>query len=227
MLRSAVGLTDSEKRENVLEYYALVEHLDYQLGRLIDYLEQTGQRENTIIMFMSDHGECLGDHGLYWKGGFFYEGNVHVPLVFSCPGLIQEGLRSSALVELMDVAPTVLELNGLPVPQYMQAMSLAGILTGKQDPAYHKNCVYAEYYYSVLMSNKVYATMYFDGRYKMIVHHDDPISELYDLEKDPCEYDNLWGNPEYKDLCFEFYQKCFNHAILANEDTVLGEKAVW
>lgn len=227
MLRSAVGLTDSEKRENVLEYYALVEHLDYQLGRLIDYLEQTGQRENTIIMFMSDHGECLGDHGLYWKGGFFYEGNVHVPLIFSCPGLIQEGLRSSALVELMDVAPTVLELNGLPVPQYMQAMSLAGILTGKQDPAYHKNCVYAEYYYSVLMSNKVYATMYFDGRYKMIVHHDDPISELYDLEKDPCEYDNLWGNPEYKDLCFEFYQKCFNHAILANEDTVLGEKAVW
>lgn len=227
MLRSAVDVTDLEKKENTLEYYALVEHLDYQLGRLIDYLEDSGQRQNTIIMFMSDHGECLGDHGLFWKGGFFYECNVHVPLIFSCPGLIQEGLRSDALVELMDVAPTVLELNGLPVPQYMQAKSLAPILTGKSDPHFHKECVYAEYYYSALLSNKIYATMYFDGRYKMIVHHDDPISEFYDLEIDPCEFHNLWGDPAYRDLIFEYYRKCFDHAIIANEDTVLGEKAIF
>ena len=227
MVRSAVGLTKEEKQENTLEYYALVEHLDYQLGRLIDYLEETGQRERTIIMFMSDHGECLGDHGLYWKGGFFYECNVHVPLIFSCPGLIKEGLRSNALVELMDVAPTVLELTGIPVPQYMQAKSLASILKGESDPSHHKDCVYAEYYYSALLSNKVYATMYFDGRYKMIVHHDDPISEFYDLQEDPCEYDNLWGKEEYQPLIFEYYQKCFNHAIMGNEDTVLGEKAIF
>ena len=123
-----------------------------------------------------------------------------MPLIFSCPGLIKEGLRSDALVELMDVAPTVLELLGMPVPQYMQAKSLAGILKGEADPHVHKDCVYAEYYYSALLSNKVYATMYFDGRYKMIVHHDDPISEFYDLETDPCEFDNLWGKPEYQDL---------------------------
>lgn len=227
MLRSSVGVTDSEKQENTLEYYALVEHLDHQLGRLIDYLETSGQRENTIVMFMSDHGECLGDHGLFWKGGFFYECNVHVPLIFSCPGLIQQGLRSNALVELMDVAPTILELVDLPVPQYMQAKSLAGIVTGKSDSHFHKECVYAEYYYSALLSNKVYATMYFDGRYKMIVHHDDPISEFYDLEQDPCEYDNLWGDPAYQSLIFDYYQKCFNHAIMANEDTVLGEKSIF
>lgn len=227
MVRTAVGLTKEEKQENTLEYYALVEHLDHQLGRLIDYLEETGQREDTIIMFMSDHGECLGDHGLYWKGGFFYECNVHVPLIFSCPGLIAQGLRSDALVELMDVAPTVLELLEMPIPQYMQAKSLAGILKGESDPSYHKDCVYAEYYYSALLSNKVYATMYFDGRYKMIVHHDDPISEFYDLQEDPCEYDNLCGKEEYQPLIFEYYQKCFNHAIMANEDTVLGEKSIF
>lgn len=227
MLVPGKDVTDEQKRENVLEYYALTEHLDYQLGRLIDYLEETGQRENTIIMFMSDHGEMLGDHGLYWKGGLFYECNVHVPLIFSCPGLIKQGLRSKALVELADVAPTILELIGLPVPHYMQAKSLKGILLGEADPDYHKDCVYAEYYYSALASNPVYATMYFDGRYKMIVHHDDPISEFYDLETDPCEYDNLWSKPEYRDLVFEYYQKCFNHAILINEDTVLGEKSVY
>lgn len=227
MLVPGCTVTDEQKRANTREYYALVEHLDYQLGRLIDFLEETGQRENTIIMFMSDHGENLGDHGLYWKGGLFYECNVHVPLIFSCPGLIKEGLRVPALVELADVAPTILELIGLPVPQYMQAKSFAGILLGTAAPNHHKDAVYSEYYYSALASNPVYATMYFDGRYKMIVHHDDPISEFYDLETDPNEFDNLWGRPEYRDLIFEYYQKCFNHAVMINEDTVLGEKAVF
>lgn len=227
MLVPGINVTNDEKRENTREYYALIEHLDYQLGRLIDYLEETNQRENTIIMFMSDHGECLGDHGLYWKGGLFYECNVHVPLVISCPGYIQEGLRVPALVELADVAPTILELTGLPVPQYIQTKSFAGILTGKSDPNHHKDAVYSEYYCSALASNQVYATMYFDGRYKMIVHHDDPVSELYDLQNDPNEFDNLWGKPENLQLCFEYYQKCFNHAILINEDTVLGEKKVY
>lgn len=227
ILAPGINVSDDEKRENTREYYALIEHLDYQLGRLIDYLEETGQRENTIIMFMSDHGECLGDHGLYWKGGLFYECNVHVPLVISCPGYIKEGLRSNALVELTDVAPTILELIDLPIPHYIQAKSLAGILTGNCDPNYHKDAVYAEYYYSGAAANPVYATMYFDGRYKMVVHHDDPISEFYDLETDPCEYDNLWGKPEHQALVFEYYQKCFNHAIMINEDTVLGKKAVY
>lgn len=227
MLVPGINVTDDEKRENTREYYALIEHLDYRLGFLIDYLEEKGLRENTIIMFMSDHGECLGDHGLFWKGGLFYECNVHVPLIFSCPGLIKEGLRSSALVELGDVAPTILDLIGIPVPHYMQTKSLANILLGKADPDYHKDAVYSEYYCSALASNAVYATMYFDGRYKMIVHHNDPISELYDLVNDPNEFDNLWANPEYRDLAFEYYQKCFNHTILCNEDTVLGEKAVF
>ena len=69
--------------------------------------------------------------------------------------------------------------------------------------------------------------MYFDGRYKMIVHHDVPISEFYDLQEDPQEFDNLWGKDEYKDLIFDYYQKCFNYAIMANEDTVLGKKSIF
>lgn len=62
---------------------------------------------------------------------------------------------------------------------------------------------------------------------KSIVHRNAPISEFYDLETDPNEFDNLWGNPDYKDLIFEYYQKCFNHAVMINEDTVLGEKAMY
>lgn len=227
MLVPGKDITDEQKRENTREYYALIEHTDHQLGRLIDYLEENNLRENTIILFMSDHGEMLGDHGLYWKGGLFYEATIHVPLVFSCPGLICEGLRSDALVELCDVAPTLLELLGLPVPGYMQAKSFAPILLGKADPHHHKDAVYAEFYHSAPASHYVYATMYFDGRYKMVCHHADPVCELYDLKNDPHEFDNLWGREDTKELCFTYYRKCMDHAMLINNDTVMGRNHMY
>ena len=67
------------KQERFRDYYAEIELIDDQFGRLLSYLDQTGLREDTIIIFMSDHGEMSGDHGLYWKGAYFYEGLVHVP----------------------------------------------------------------------------------------------------------------------------------------------------
>ena len=86
----------------------------------MEYLEETGQREDTLVIFMSDHGEMNGDHGLYWKGAYFYEALVHIPLILSCPSLFRRGLKSDALVELVDLAPTLMELTGQEVPYYMQ-----------------------------------------------------------------------------------------------------------
>lgn len=221
------GMTDREKRQVVRDYYAEVMLIDDQVGRLIDYLDQTGQRNNTVIIFMSDHGELLGDHGMYWKGGFLYHALLHVPLIFSCPGLIQQGLQSDALVELVDIAPTILELSELPASKAMQGKSFAGILTGKDDPHHHKDCTYAEYYYSAGRLHQVSATMYFDGRYKVIVHHNDELGELYDLETDPCEFDNLWNVPEHQELRSRMVLKCFNHAIECNIDRVLGNTGMF
>jgi arylsulfatase A-like enzyme len=225
MVRNTADMTDLEKKEVTRDYYAQIELIDTQLGRLITYLEETGQRENTVIIFMSDHGEMLGDHGIYWKGGYFYEGLIHVPLIFSCPGIIPQGVRSKALVELVDIAPTLLELSGIPAPRYMQGKSLSGILLGRQEADYHKDCVYAEYYFSAVMLHEVYATMYFDGRYKMIVHHNSEISEFYDLQKDPQEFDNLWNQNGYEKLQNQLVKKCFDHAVIANTDSVLGRMA--
>lgn len=221
------GLSDEEKREVTRDYYAEILLIDDQLGRLIDYLEEKGLREKTIIIFTSDHGEMLGDHGVYWKGGFFYEGQVHVPLIFSCPGLIKEGLRSEALVELVDIAPTLMDLTGREVPRAMQGKSLKGILTGEADPGYHKDSVYTEYYYSAGGLIPVCATMYFDGRYKIAVYHNSEVSELYDLETDPNEYDNLWNKPEYKELQADLVLKCFKRAIEGNLDYVLGNSGTF
>ncbi len=219
--------TDAEKQEMTRDYYAEILLIDDQLGRLIDYLEETGQRENTIIIFTSDHGEMLGDHGIYWKGCFFYEGLVHVPLIFSCPGLIKEGLRSSALVELVDIAPTLMDMTGRKIHYAMQGKSLKGILTGEADPGHHKDSVYCEYYNSGAALKPALATMYFDGRYKVVVYHGEKVGELYDLKNDPNEYDNLWNVPAHKDLRTDLVQKCFDQAIICNVDYILGNSGTF
>ena len=112
-------------------YYAMIEFLDHEFGRLLDYLDQTRLRENTITIFMSDHGETLGDHGLVLKGSRFYEGLVRVPLMISWPGRIKPGLNDE-LVELVDLVPTLYELLGTDVPAYVQGRSLAARLRGEQ-----------------------------------------------------------------------------------------------
>lgn len=87
--------------------------------------------------------------------------------------------------------------------------------------------MYAEYYYSAAGLIPVCATMYFDGRYKVIVHHNGPVSELYDLEADPGEFDNLWDRPEARALREEMVLKCFNCAIECNIDTILGNSGTF
>jgi arylsulfatase len=207
-------LSDLEKQEYIADYYAMIEHIDDNVGKLLDVLEQTGQRENTIVIFMSDHGEMLGDHGLIWKGAYFYEGLVHVPLIISWPGRLQENVRSNALVELVDIAPTLLELANVDVPYYMQGKSLLSILTGETDLHQHKEHVYCEYYYALLGSHdNIYATMYYDGTYKIVVYHGQDIGELYNHEKDPDEFDNLWDQPELLKIKMDLIKKCFDASI--------------
>ena len=227
MARPMLGMTDHEKREVIRDYYASIEHIDYQFGRLMHHLDAMGIRENTIVIFMSDHGEMLGDHGAYWKGGYFYESVIHVPLILSWPGKIRSGLESTALVELVDLAPTLLELASLPVPQYIQGKSFAGILTGREAPDHHKDRVYAEYYHSAARMNKVYATMCFDGKYKVVVHHNDDMGEIYDLESDPQEFHNLWNDPSMHDKRFYLVKQCFDHAVMSNIDTVMGRRSAF
>ena len=202
-------------RDDVVEF----ELIDDQLGRLLDYLDENGLRENTVVVFMSDHGEMSGDHGLYWKGAYFYEALTHVPLIFSCPGYIKEGLVSDALVELVDIAPTLCELLGYEVPYYMQGKSLKKLLCGECRPDYHKDAVYCEFYSCLVgCHDDIFATMYFDGRFKIINYHGKNYGELYDLEKDPDEYDNLWQRKEYQDLKNALIIKNFDQAILNTRD---------
>jgi arylsulfatase A-like enzyme len=214
-----VGMTDYEKQERIRDYYAEIELIDDNFGRLLEYLDKTGQRENTLIIFMSDHGEMAGDHGLYWKGAYFYEGLTHIPLIMSCPGSIEQNSVCTGLVELVDVAPTILDLLGFEIPYYMNGKSFSKILNGTAPVDFFKNSVYCEFY-SVLRGchEDIYATMYFDGRYKVVVYHGKDYGELYDLSSDPNEFNNLWDDTECFVLKDKLVRRNFDEAILKTHD---------
>lgn len=207
-------------------YYAEIELIDYQFGRLIDLLEKIGQLENTVIIFMSDHGEFLGDHGLLFKGCRFFESLVHVPLIVSWAGQFKSGLASPALVELVDIAPTLLEAAGIEIPYNMQGKSLFSLLLGQTDPSFHKPHVVCEYN-DAMGAGTVseggsrysgsHATMYFDSRYKSIIYHGHDLGELFDLEQDPNEFTNLWSDPAADQMRYRLMRRHFD-AIMATSD---------
>jgi len=183
-------------------YYAMIELLDDQFARIVQALRDTGQLENTIVVYMSDHGEMLGDHGLILKGCRFFDGLVRVPLVMSWPGRFEAGLRSDALVETVDVAPTLLEAAGLEVPESMQGRSLLPILERRADPSIHKAHVISEYHDAMGgHPDHSHGTMVFDGRYKSVFYHGHPaLAELFDHTADPEEHHNLWFDPAARGL---------------------------
>lgn len=181
-------------------YFAMVEQVDIEVGRVIDSLEKTNQLENTIIIFTSDHGEMLGDHGLYLKGPYFYDCLVKVPLIISCPRLIMQGKKSEALVELLDIAPTLLDIAGMAPNERIQGKSFMSTLTADKDM--HRDFVYSEYYNAMGTheDNKAYVTMIADKDFKLVLTHSTNEGELYDLKRDPNEQSNLYYDKKKTDV---------------------------
>lgn len=204
-----------DARRMVAAYYAQIEHIDVEVGRILDVLERTGQRENTLVVFMSDHGEMLGDHGLRLKGCRFYEGLAHVPLIVSWPGRFAAGVRSDALVELLDLAPTLLAAGGLPVPARMHGRSLLPILTGDAAPGRHRAFVRCEYHDALALPGASRATMIRDERHKLVVYHGQGLGELYDLRDDPDEFANRWDDPAHAPRKLDLLGRAFDAAMLA------------
>ena len=197
-------------------YYAMIELIDEQFGRILRMLDETGARDNTIVLFTSDHGEMLGDHGLTKKGCRFYEGLVRVPLVWSWPGRIKTNLQSDALVELTDIAPTLLALAGVGVPQRVQGRSLLPILEGRQGADEHRQFVRCEYLAAQRdPENTSFATMYRDRRWKLSVYHNHDLGELYDLAADSWEFDDRWDDPKYADIKHDLLRRSFDATVLA------------
>ena len=209
--------TVQQRCEMKAAYYATIEHIDDELGRVLDWLDESRQRENTLIIFMADHGEMLGDHGIFTKGPFFYDPAVRIPLILSWPGSLPRGKKSDALVELVDVAPTLYSLLELEIPVRVQGQSLMPVISDSA-ASEHRDGVYCEYYNSnppgtAKHRTPTYATMWRTRTHKIVVYHGETYGELYDLETDPREFDNLWERPDCAALRSALLKECFDARV--------------
>lgn len=176
------------QRRAMAGYFGHMTHIDHQINRLLEESRQRGLLTNTWIMFVSDHGEMLGDHHLYRKS-VPYEGSARVPLIIIPPGGItaDRGSVSRALVELRDVMPTLLDAAGLEIPPGLDGVSLIPALTG--EPAGH-DLIHGEH--TALGQSIQWIT---DGRWKYIWWSGDGHEQLFDLETDPDELTDLARQP--------------------------------
>jgi len=213
---------EHKAKEAQAKYYAMIAQIDDQFARLLEHLEASGQAENTVVIYTSDHGETLGDHGLMYKGCRFYEGLIRVPLIIRWPGQFQENLQADGLVELLDVSATVLEVAGIPLPDYFQGRSLCPVLRGEESGDQLRESVRCEYFDSLdsyfTGGPGAFATMYRRGQYKLSVYHGFKLGELYDLEADPWEHENLWDSPEHQALKADLIAESFDNHVLMTTD---------
>jgi len=187
----------AEVKEHIADYYAMITHLDAEMGKVIESLKAKGLYENTIFTFMGDNGISLGRHGLMGKQSI-YEHAVRVPLIFSGPG-ISEDVVNSEYVYLQDVFPTLCELTGIEVPQSVEGSSFRSMLVGEVQDG--RDELYLAYK-STVRGIK-------DRKYKLIeyVFNNVRKTQLFDIEADPNELDDLAHKEGFKGVVVEMREK--------------------
>jgi arylsulfatase A len=172
-------------RQHLADYYACVTYLDAQIGRILEALRQSGQYDNTIIVFASDHGLAIGSHGLFGKQNL-YEHSMNAPLIIAGPG-VPKNRRSDAFAYLLDLFPTLCDLTGLQTPAEVEGLSLAPVIAGQQKT--RRDTIFTSY--------RDVQRAVRDDRWKLIVYPKINRQQLFDLKNDPAEMNDLAGNPKY------------------------------
>jgi N-acetylglucosamine-6-sulfatase len=197
----AGDLTDDEilrwkYQRYVKDYLKCVAAVDDGVGQLLDYLDESGLAENTVVIYSSDQGFYLGEHGWYDKRWMFEE-SLQMPLIVRWPGRVPAGVESMALVQNIDYAPTFLDLAGAPIPRQMQGCSLLPVLTSPAPPPDWRDAIYYAYYENAA----VHQVPVHDGirtrRHKLMWFPRTREWQLFDLENDPREMTSRHDDPEY------------------------------
>lgn len=202
------GITDAHWREMLAMTYGMVTHVDTEIGRVLAALERSGHAENTVIVFITDHGDMMGDHGLIWKAFYTFRGCINIPLIVAAPGMAG-GKVSEALVSQIDLMPSLLDLCGVPLPAGSMPDTRAGYPCGETVPLQ----AFPGRSWRPLLEGRSDS-----GRDEIVIENDDPTSgyqvrclvtrthrlaifpgtehgELFDLAKDPWELNNRWYDP--------------------------------
>jgi arylsulfatase A-like enzyme len=195
------GLTPQEKQGIAAAYYTSVAFLDRNVGRVVSALEKSGQAERTLVIYTGDHGYLLGQHGRFEKH-CSYEQAIRAPLLMRCPSTIRPGSATSALVEFIDIVPTVLELCSVPIPPSVQGRSLRPLVTGQT--ATHRREVFVEYAPNdeAAVRDDQWKLIYERGKRRRTDGYDTGLPlpgrkiRLYDLASDPHELTDVAARPE-------------------------------
>jgi arylsulfatase A-like enzyme len=181
------------------DYLGCIESIDENVGRVLDYLDESGLAENTIVVYTSDQGFYLGEHGWFDKR-FIYNESFLTPLLVRWPGVVKPGSVSDEMVQNLDFAQTFLDAAGIEQPEDMQGESIMPLLSGHLD-AWNRDAVYYHYYEypSVHMVKRHYGIV--TPEYKLAhFYYDIDEWELYDRKKDPMEMNNVFDDPAYSNI---------------------------
>lgn len=202
-----------ELKKDVAAYYGMISLMDHHIGRILDELDRQGLAENTLVVFSTDHGHFIGQHGLIAKGPFHYEDLIKLPFIVRWPGKVPAGKTSDAMQSLVDLAPTFLMTVGEEVPGVMQGVSQLEVWQGRRQSV--RDHIICENRHNPVMPH---LHTYVDERYKITVYREEDYGELFDLEKDPLECNNFWDNSGANELKQRLLQK-FLQAIMKAEPT--------
>jgi len=223
--KSLVG--EPEIRDLIAVSYGMVSFVDAEVGRVMETVADLGLREDTVVVFLSDHGDMMGDHWMAKKGPFQFEGLLRVPMIWSWPGEIPDGERTSGLTSQLDFAPTVLDYCDVPTPDerrrsgsgnpYRRGLepdqwpgeSLRRQIAGETDSIHDGVIVENDEDYLGLRIRT-----YITDRYKLTVYPGREYGELFDLKNDPDELHNRWDDPEYEGVKNQLYREMLEQYIL-------------
>jgi arylsulfatase A-like enzyme len=191
-------------RRYMQDYLACVASVDENVGRLLDYLDQAGLSGNTVVVYTSDQGFFLGDHGWFDKR-FMYEEALRTPLLVRYPREVAAGTVSQAMVLNIDFAPTLLDYAGVKPPPEMQGVSARPVLAGKVPDDWRKSMYYHYYEFGQGAPHDVRPHVGVRTARHKLIHFmgDMDCWELYDLERDPHELNNVYDDPQYRDVVAE------------------------
>ncbi|GGZ24610.1 choline-sulfatase [Echinicola pacifica] len=214
--------TRERMQQELASYYAIISHLDAQIGKVVNALKANGQYENTLIVLVGDSGLAVGNHGLLGKQNIYDEDGIHVPLVFSGGAIKQKGERREAYAYIHDIFPTIAELAGLSIPGSTDGKSLAKVILGEQesvrDYTYHAYRQFQRAYRKGDMKLIEYVRAGDSNKQLGEYEAGSRVTQLFDLSKDPWEIKNLAIFPEYFETVKTMRKEMKEKAVLLKDN---------
>lgn len=213
--------TDEQLREMIANTYGMISLIDHNVGRLLGALEEMGVADNTLVIYTSDHGDHLGDHGLYLKGPMLYDTLLNIGMIARGPNITAQETNSQP-VSTIDLAATFCDFAGVDMPEDAQSRSLKSILEGSGDT---RDAAYSEWEVSATRCGvELDLRTVHIGSAKLTIELNTGEGEMYDLSNDPNEMNNLWNNPDHTELQERMVTLLHNRPgiILDKFDTPVG-----